>query len=233
MKQCPVCNTQYSDDSLSFCLSDGAGLVSPIDEETRIINRQQINFPAAAPVAFNVPQQPEKRSSANSLVVPGIIALVVLLIVGAAGAYLLVPPQWLNQSTGSNTLSSPTPARDSNPTPARDSKTDELENKVANLERQLQNKDKTNPLPSPTASLKVPDNTSHTARVNSPHDGFLAMRSLPNSQTGTQIVQIPHGATVTVSGCQDPIVISGRRGRWCQVAYDGFTGWAFDAWLMY
>ncbi len=89
----------------------------------------------------------------------------------------------------------------------------------------------------PTAEKPVNTNQNqsvNTARVNSPGDGFLALRSQPDSENGNRITKIPHGASVNVLSCQSPAVkIGSRTGRWCQVTYNGQSGWAFDAWLDY
>jgi 5-formyltetrahydrofolate cyclo-ligase len=57
--------------------------------------------------------------------------------------------------------------------------------------------------------------------------------SEPNSETGYRITQIPHGATLTVLGCPKPSNIGKMTGRWCQVIYNGQSGWAFDAFMTF
>ena len=72
-----------------------------------------------------------------------------------------------------------------------------------------------------------------TARVDSPGDGFLALRKLPHSEIGERIAKIPHGATVEVGVCGPVVRPVNRAGRWCQASYNGQTGWVFDAYLVY
>ena len=62
----------------------------------------------------------------------------------------------------------------------------------------------------------------------------LALRDEPDPESGDRIAKIPHGATVVINNCERAMsTIDGRSGRWCQVEYDGETGYVFDAWLIY
>ncbi|CAN5490878.1 hypothetical protein BH23BAC4_BH23BAC4_01230 [soil metagenome] len=73
---------------------------------------------------------------------------------------------------------------------------------------------------------------SNVAYVNSPGDGFLALRSEPSVRTGYRVMRIPHEASVEVINCRSSTSsIGSSRGRWCQVSYNGNQGWAFDAYL--
>jgi len=223
MKQCPVCKTTYTDDTLSFCLSDGAGLFFVSDEEeTRVINNLpetvRIEIPRETAPVFTPPpvisQQPTTgggRSKAVSVLL-GVLALVILLFIGFAAFVIL-------KSDDKKTDSKATPTVSQTP-----------DSKIADLQKQIEDlKNKNSPTP---AATQIPQAT--TARVNSPNDGFLALRSAPNSETGYQITKMTHGSTVDVLGCQSySVKIGSRTGRWCQVNYGGQTGWAFDAWLDY
>lgn len=70
-----------------------------------------------------------------------------------------------------------------------------------------------------------------TARVNTPGDGFLALRDAPTVKS-EMLIQIPHGAPVLVldfSGEWDQIY--GKQGQWYLVEYQEFVGWAWG-WLL-
>lgn len=133
---------------------------------------------------------------------------------------------------------SPTPAPTTPaPTVAPNSQTDDenskLRDKIEDLEKKVaeQEKQKTPPT---IKNVPVIKNTGNLARVNSPNDGFLALRSEPSSDYGDRVLQIPHGSTVKVLGCQGfKVNVAGRTGRWCRISYEGYTGWAFDGWLVY
>jgi hypothetical protein len=227
MKQCPVCKTTYTDDSLSFCLSDGASLFFISDEEeTRVIPKVpetvRINVPAQQTAPIFTPVIPHQttqsggRSKTVSLLI-GVLALVILLFIGFAAFVLLKPS---DKKSDSSTSPSPTISQTPNDEMAR------LKKEVEDLKNQK------SPTPTSTPPLQKP--AGETARVNSPGDGFLALRSAPNAETGYQILKIPHGASVDVLGCQSfSEKIGSRNGRWCQVNYAGQSGWAFDAWLNY
>lgn len=112
------------------------------------------------------------------------------------------------------------------PTPDADKA--ELLDKLNELEKKLDQQKQVKTAP------PVIKGSGTTAWVNSPGDGFLALRSNPSSDVGYRILQIPHGASVRVLGCQNfSQRVAGRSGRWCNVSYGGSTGWAFDGWLVY
>jgi len=118
------------------------------------------------------------------------------------------------------------------PTPAKN-ETDELRDQIANLEKLLNEQKKTNQ--PANVPLKMPEQSKTTvsAQVDSPGDGFLALRSLPSSDIGNRITKIPHGATVSIGACGPVVRPVSRQGRWCQAAYNGYSGWVFDAYLLY
>ncbi len=126
-----------------------------------------------------------------------------------------------------------TPARSVTPTPTSDDN-QKLKDMVANLQQQIDERknSKSNsvtPIASPT-----PDTSQPTARVNSPNDGFLSLRSEPNADYGERLAKIPHGATVQLENCEKSrTTVAGRSGRWCLVTYGNNTGYVFDAWLSY
>lgn len=227
MKQCPVCKATYTDETLNFCLSDGSTLFAIVDEEqTRVIssgsNPVRIDFARETSPIFTPPVTSNKNapggSSKTVALLVGLLALVILAFVGFAAFMLLKP----NDKTISNTTGTPMPTSSRTP-----------DDEVANLKKQVEDlKNQKSPTPVPTIPTKK--ETGNTARVSSPGDGFLALRSEPNSEMGYRITQIPDGASVSVAGCQSFSVKIGRRtGRWCQVEYGGQSGWAFDAFLVY
>lgn len=100
MKGCPACRTQYSDDTLSFCLQDGTPLVSGFDVETptatlgevetAAVRRDRVNVPVD-PAAWQQSQvtnvatlrPPEKRS--NTAVAVGATVVGMLFLFGVIG----------------------------------------------------------------------------------------------------------------------------------------------------
>lgn len=228
MKQCPVCKATYADETLSFCLADGSTLFAiPDEEQTRLIssanNPLRIDIaretsPLFTPPATSSNQNAPTGSSKIVGILAGLLVLLLLAFVGFAAFMFLKPAD--DKKPDIKISSPPT----SSQTP---------DDEIAKLKKQVEDlKNQKNPTPVPTIS--TPKQTGNTARVNSPGDGFLALRSEPNSETGYRIAQIPHGADVNVSGCQSySVKIGSRTGRWCQISYGGQSGWAFDAWLVY
>lgn len=131
----------------------------------------------------------------------------------------------------SNNLQSPSPSKTQD-------NTQELKERLANVEKQLSEQKNTKPGPGTTPfSTPTQSNPSLvvvTATVVPTGDGFLALRSAPSAENGAQILKIPTGAIVVLEDCQrNYVTIGGRRGHWCMISYGGETGWAFDAFLKY
>ena len=235
MKQCPVCKAVYADDSLSFCLSDGTVLHSiPDEEETRVISpgRNRINInaqPAETLPAFTPPivsHQPPTQNMNSRLVavLVGLLAIVILIFAGfVAFTFLRNDDSKIAESDKTSPTVSPT----------TNDETNKLKEKVANLEKKIEdqrNQKTATPVPTSTTQRQ----TGKAARINSPRDGFLALRSEPSAETGYRIAEMPHGSSVNLISCQDfSSAVGSKRGRWCQVVYDGMQGWAFDAFLVY
>ncbi|HEX2640645.1 MAG TPA: hypothetical protein VHL50_08745, partial [Pyrinomonadaceae bacterium] len=91
----------------------------------------------------------------------------------------------------------------------------------------------TKPTPATADSDETKTYTSR-ATVNSPSDGFLALRSLPDANYGERIAKIPHGSTVDVISCaDDQVTIGSHTGHWCLITYQSNAGFVFDAFLDY
>lgn len=239
MKQCPQCRTTYTDDTLKFCLADGA-LLSEIGEEVTAV-RPGVRVDIEPPRTVAVPgAQPQKKSGFP--VVKVVIALLVLGFLGllaAGGAGVLF---YMNSSGNSRTVAqnipTPTPKPTATPsaTPDVDAEQERLEKELANVLKKLEDelKSDANSSSSPPPSKDDTSDGRPTARVNSPGDGFLALRDEPDAKTGELLAKIPHGAVVNLENCEkQQTTVAGRTGRWCMVTYQGETGYVFDAWLQY
>jgi len=236
MKQCPVCKTTYTDESLKFCLADGANLISLSDAAETVQmsfgnNPMRINVaPDSAPTIFTPPISNQPIKKGVSPIVVGILGFLLLLVVvgfvGFVGYVMLAP------SDKKDTIANVSPTPKISPTPTPDDQTAELKEKLANLEKQVQDQ-KNQKNTTSVETYATPKPTATTARANSPRDGFLALRSEPDSETGERITKIPHGASLTVLGCPIPAIVGKTRGRWCQVSYNGQSGWAFDAFMIF
>lgn len=237
MKQCPNCKTTYADDSLQFCLNDGANLIVVPDAAQTV----QMSFanepmrisipPDSAPTIFP-PQMPPSQNQpvkkAIGLIVAGVIALFLFLMIAGIAGFV-----FYYRSGNDNPIAAASPpsvAPKNSPTAAPDDETAKLREEMANLKKQLEDQKTQKPDMPITAP---PNQNGKTARANSPRDGFLALRTQPDSETGTRIAKIPHGATLTVLGCPKASNVGKMAGRWCQVVYNGQSGWAFDAFMIF
>lgn len=98
MKRCPSCGTQYTDDTLRYCLQDGSPLeddLAPISQggetETVISSRvRDREAPATRITPGTAGREPAHRSGRTALIVVLTALLTLLvLVVGGVGAWLL------------------------------------------------------------------------------------------------------------------------------------------------
>ena len=237
MKQCTVCKTTYTDDTLRFCLADGGSLLY-IGDET--FERPGVRANIDAPPTERIGSYPTVASKGSgSPVVKIVIAILVigflgLLGIAAAGVLFYMNTGSVVATASPTPTPSPSPTSTSWPqaTPSPDADSEELEKELADLQKKLEEIVKNAP-GKPTTDADDSDGT-RTAKVNSPKDGFLALRDKPDAKKGVRLTQIPHGATVNLENCEkERVTIDGRAGRWCMVTYADQTGWVFDAWLDY
>lgn len=248
MKQCPACKSTYTDDSLKFCLNDGAALSAPSSSADVT---QQMTFgsnptvenrpPIRVDIQSEIPTQTSfprntietERKNSNSLAIIAIIGLlVVIAITGVAVAYFAI----IKKDNSENVSVNPSPT-----VPVQNSNvndTQSLKEELEKLKKQIQDqKISKETVSNSDPQVKKPATSQQgvvTATVNSPGDGFLSLRTEPNVKTGTQLVKIPTGTVIQIEDCQRTYVtIDSRRGRWCIVTYEGKAGWVFDAWLVY
>ncbi len=244
MKQCPKCGTTYTDDSLQFCLADGANLISSSSAAETVQmslsgEPMRVNVPQnSVPTVFALPTPPV----ANNSPVKKILGIIILCV---AGLFLIIATfgiagfVYYKQSGDKDAIvsASPTPngSPTASPTAAPNDEIERLKRETANLKKQIddQKNQNTSHLPNTTYNPPNEKSTPTAARANSPRDGFLALRSEPSSESGYRIAQIPHGAALTVLGCPKSSNVGKMPGRWCQIVYNGQSGWAFDAFIRF
>ncbi len=160
MKQCPSCQSQYTDDTLQFCLQDGTPLqsastsqmptVSFGEQETQVSNRQsnQLNTPRATQPTNWQPQQftsnpdltpPVKKTSATVAVF--LTAFVMLLFFSLVGIGAWIYFKGVTPDTNGNLLlAKKNPDEEANrlststrPTPASTAAPTTSSNSVSNI----------------------------------------------------------------------------------------------------
>lgn len=99
MKQCPSCKTQYTDDSLRFCLQDGTPLTDPsppswpgIADEEETVQASRTRFVSGSQSAAGPPQYVEtpRRSRTGAIVAFTGVTTIVLLAIGGAAAWFFI-----------------------------------------------------------------------------------------------------------------------------------------------
>jgi len=256
MKQCPKCGNSYTDDTLRFCLEDGTPLIFADEQPTvmrsggRDANKTEelpnfvtgqagdgirVTVPTAEP-ATQAQQilAPAKSRSILLTVLIAVVALGGLVVIATAGiaGFLYYSNTGRSQIAISNS-STPTPSWNTpESTPSNDETN--LDEQIEKLKKQIEGISNSN---SDTDVTIEEDNFAgfgRTANVNSPNDGFLALRNLPSTDIGQRIAKIPHAAEVKVIMCSNQkATIAGRTGHWCMVTYNEHTGWVFDVWLSF
>ena len=112
MKQCPICNRAYADETLTYCLDDGSLLSAPYDPEAtqRIPPPRITNLPPTVASHSDQPRSEQTRRASNPAL-PYIIVALLALIVGAGLVALIKFKDKDTPSTQSSTAlptSSPT-----------------------------------------------------------------------------------------------------------------------------
>jgi hypothetical protein len=250
MKHCPTCGTNYSDDTLRFCLEDGtplaegdetATVVRPGERESYKTEKLPSNLTIPQREALRVDIPTTRQTTPSTTVITGgsdfpwgkfVVAILVIGLVVVAGAGLLGVAFYMGSNRNNAAVITPTPTPIA--TPTSDDEKKRLEDEVAKLKKKLEetNGSNSNSDDSGFDFSDIPG-LGGTATVNSPKDGFLALRNLPNADYGERIAKIPHGATVSIFSCADQTVtIDSRTGHWCMVSYNQQVGWVFDPWLI-
>jgi len=200
MKQCPQCRTTYTDDSLHYCLADGRELFQ-IDAEPETIaarrdEKVRVDIDRAGSTAVPVTATSKPQSSSALKIIAVITLVGLLIIVGVGGIGALVYFGTKNNSANTdrnvavNTSNTPDPEKQ------------RMQNELANLQRKLDEQKNANRGSGPSPSPPPSSPGVVAARVNSPNDGFLALRDQPDSDRGERLVKIPHGSIVTIENCQ-------------------------------
>lgn len=238
MKQCPACKTTYTDDSLKFCLADGTALGSATDEQPTVVKTAgnkpiRVDIPSAAAettTAMPAVDPAPARSSGTWIKIALGVVVLAMLAIGAIGLIGAAFYYGFGGKEKETAIKNPTPTPTATATP--DAENERLKDEVANIQKSLDEQKKTSINTRPPRPPDQPQ--TMTATANSPEDGFLALRSQPNAETGARITKIPHGAQILIGTCGQYLTTRRNNyGRWCTASYNGYTGWVFDAFVKY
>lgn len=144
MKRCPKCNRKYEDDTLKFCLEDGASLsvvardsdpprteIMPARGGPTLKSAADPTIPSYANAGAFRPRDSEVRTT-NPVLTAGVIAIVLLLLALVGIAAFFVFKQSGGEQARTNPLDSPTPNRSSSPTMKESSSTNNTEITTSN-----------------------------------------------------------------------------------------------------
>lgn len=99
MKQCPICKTQYTDDTLQYCLQDGTPLMAdsvsgiPIDETETVISNRTRGQKADLTKVSARPRSEEakaRRFYTVLIVLLTVLATLLVFAIGVAGYWIFV-----------------------------------------------------------------------------------------------------------------------------------------------
>jgi hypothetical protein len=216
MKQCPQCQKIYADDMI-YCLDDGSTLFFNSfsnNEEipTVISSKQRIN-----------PQPSVNQNAKWMYPLIGVMSgLIIVFAFLAALPYLTAKKEGILDTTSpSKNEKVTTSQRESIPSPTV---------QTIIVEKEVP---KSVSVPQPSAPPSEKQVNYPVVTVNSPRDGYLALKSEPCvAPCGTMLLKIPHGTRLSLGTCKDNLEVADRRrGRWCYTSYGGYTGWIFDAFV--
>ncbi len=222
-----------------YCLADGSVLnaldggestvVMGHDPKVRIdIERPETSTRVVEQPRITASAEPRRSSGTLWKVLAAVVGLgIILALLVVAGGLI-----YFNTRPDRSSLNAPNSKPSASPTPAKD-ENEELREQIANLAKKLDEQKRVSNQVNVPIKLPGRSTTTTSATVNSPGDGFLALRSLPNSEAGERLAKIPHGARVTLGACGPVVTPVKRSGRWCQATYNGLDGWVFDAYLTY
>ena len=109
---------------------------------------------------------------------------------------------------------------------------EKLEEKIEKLEEQVEDQKQQKTAEAKTETKTTPARPPKGfVRVNTPGDGYLALRTAPSTERGQRILKIPHGTYIAVYNCRGITFAGSKRGRSCQTVYEDNQGWVFDAYL--
>ncbi len=119
MKQCSKCNQVYADDSLNFCLSDGAVLLPPYDSEpTLVLSPPLLNTPSA--IGSPSQSQHHSRQGVSPLFAYAAVGLLALLIGGGIVVWLKSDPKTTASVTNQHTMPTTVNSTQQNSSEAKD-----------------------------------------------------------------------------------------------------------------
>lgn len=245
MRNCRVCGAVYDDPNMRFCLTDGTQLelMTPLEDmETAV-------YPSTSPIAEAAPTvqmhgefqtrptsiaPPTTKKRGLSAIAKFAIAIVLLGVVAiglaavAGGIYLATLDRKPRVNAEPTEPTSPSAQdRRSESVPSN-----ELEKRISELENELEDARSPSMPHIPSLDVLQGMEDSAVAKVNSPKDGFLALRSLPGVEQGERIAKIPNGETVVIYGCAGETTVDGKAGKWCRAIYNAKFGWVFDAFVV-
>lgn len=168
MKRCPTCNRTFTESNLSFCLDDGTPLaIVPDDDEPTKVSPQ-----AGAPPAYQAPQPympPGSKGQRSSWPwVLGILAVVLIAIVGFGVAAAIIVPRLVRNSRNSNTASDTPPVVTNN-------RNENLSNSNSNL----------------NSNLGANTNENINGNINANINSNLNFNSNSNSNTNSETGSLP------------------------------------------
>jgi hypothetical protein len=185
MKRCPDCKRTYADDTLTFCLADGALLSAPYDphdpHETLRFPPPQRTEPSPVgvwPDQMRRPSEPPRRNKLSPVYI-GLIILT-LLIVGGLAIWLVMEKKGNSTEKSELTPTSSTPNITPSPLPGAS----------LSAEKTPRVEPSPTPTPSNTPDLSYLTGTYDLYRLENPSSGVI----------GTMSIKVGKGNDIFVRG---------------------------------
>lgn len=119
MKRCPQCRRRYSDESLNFCLDDGAPLFAEPDSDPTLIS-PTVAAPLTPPWAGVPPGPSQSSHSSYRWILLAAVILLAVMLGGGAVAFLYRMNKWDSPTDANTSPASPARPGTKSPEPEQD-----------------------------------------------------------------------------------------------------------------
>lgn len=210
MKVCPTCDTTFNDDSLMFCLHDGAQLIAGEGTPTVVIIPQSASGRTAPSVPTAAVYVPPPKKSNTPLIVVLTVVVTVILIAAVAGILWLFLSNRGDAANGNRNgvNASPTPKPSATPKPSPSTTATPAASPITKQTPAKQESDEVTPINWNTSGAGFKNDVGMTYKFECPENGtagtiwgsdtYTDDSSICTAAVHAGVITLERGGTVTV-----------------------------------